>query len=510
MQHWAKCKLEETWEETERLMVENSSLEDQLADIRGKLRASMLSVGYIRQISAQAGEHQSVNSNYSFDGGSNFIENKLSSSLRKIQPQSNFRNSYSTSALDTLCDKNSNGNKGFNGERSCDGRFSRIWRGTRTELGRNVKSCTSVDSDSHDSIEIDEQLFDSLLSQDREITSSCYSFDNSSCTLDDGCDAVSGLYYPAPDINSLARQTLAESSIGDGSPSAPAAEALERIVLDDFDFDPLHSFSESDQNKTVNEKSKNKRDVSVTRRSFMSLFGDRNNDDFDDYVSSLHRLIKEKAAMTKTPIRRRENDIERATRLVQIQKEEVLTYEKIVAKAWDKCDENEKQSQEKQSKIKKEVDALQLLYAEMELRLNRHESSLQQARKDESSLKQRLVMIDQLCQENVRELDLEAQLSRCQRQYKACHEIATGTLSTLLADANCMCIPSLHEVDEGNVFGDITSIFGELANKEEELVKVLGTPNLLLHLGEFNLSEFSCWLGLLSKRDGGDKETMPL
>ena len=485
MQHRAKCNLEETWEVAERSRVENSSLDDRLEDIKRKLHAGILSVGYVRQISAHAGDQQRVESEDSFNGGSDFIEKRLSSSSRNLQPQSNFCENHSKSAPRTLCDKNGDG-EGFNGARNCSGRFIRRF-GSISELGRNVKSCTSVDSDSHGTIEIDEELFNSLLSQDMA-TSLCNSFNDSSCdTLDEGCDAINGVYYPALDINSLARQTLAGSSIGDDPSREQAVDAAERIVLDDFDFDPLHTLSETDQRKTVNEKPKKGRGGPVQRRTLMSLFGDRNDDVHvgDSVTASLRGQIKENATtVTKALVFERENDIEQMTTLVQTQKEDILAYEKLIAGSCDKCDENEKQSLEKQSKIQREVDALRLLYAEMELRLNRHEISLQRAEKHESSLKQLIVTIDQMRQENRRELNLEAYLSWCQHQYKASQEIAIGTLSTLLEDVNGMCIPSLREEDEGDVPGDIRARFEDLADKEEELVKVLCSPNLLLHANQ--------------------------
>jgi hypothetical protein len=447
MQHRAKCNLEKTWEVAEQTRAENSTLDDQLEDLKGKLRSCMLPVEFIRQISAQSEDQEKVDSEYSFKGRGDFIEKRRSSSSKKLHPRSNFRPNYGASAPRTSCDKSEDGDEDFNGvsnPRKCCSRY--IQRGSISE--------------------IDEELYNSLLSQDM-VTSMCNSCDDSYCdTLDESCDTVNGVYYPALDINS--------HSLGDDFSHTPAAEAVERIVLDDFDFDPLHTLSETDPTKG--------RDYPVGRRTLLSLFGERKDGiNVDDFVTASLRGQDNSNTETKTLICERENEFEQMTRLVQTQKEEILAYEKLIANLCDKCHGDEKLSLEKQSRIQREVEALQLLYAELELRLYRHKMSLRRAEKNESSLKQLKVAIDQMCLENKRALNLEARLSWCQHQYKASQEIATETLSALLNDVNGMCIPSLREEDEGDVPGEITARFQDLAVKEEELVKVLCSPDRALH-----------------------------
>ncbi len=57
--------------------------------------------------------------------------------------------------------------------------------------------------------------------------------------------------------------------------------------MDDFDFDPLHTLSKTDQCKTVNKKPKKGRDYPVRRRSLLSLFGERKDGiNVDDFVTA--------------------------------------------------------------------------------------------------------------------------------------------------------------------------------------------------------------------------------
>jgi hypothetical protein len=78
-----------------------------------------------------------------------------------------------------------------------------------------------------------------------------------------------------------------------------------------------------------------------------------------------------------------------------------------------------------------------------------------------------------MCQENGREMDLEADLSWCQHQHESSQDIAIETLSSILDDVDGMRIPSLRGEDESNVSGDIIARFDDLTDKEEELVKVI-------------------------------------
>ena len=494
VQHQAKCNLEKTWAVTERLRVENSHLDDQVADIRQNLaRVTMLSVGYVRQTSDQVDERRRAQSNCSLNSGGYLVKTKLCLSSWKMQPQSNFRRRHSLSAHNVP-----SGND--DGERSCGGRSSGRRRASLSELDRNVKLFSSGDSGevpiriragsfagqiqtrykpgSPGTMEIDKQLFSSLLGQAGEIDPSCYSFDDSSCDVsEDSSNAASGVYYPAPGIHSLSRNSLAGSSIGDDSFSSPTAKEVERIALDDFDFDPLHTLAETGPYK--NDKPKDRRGSFIRNRSFMNLFEDKHDDVVDDSITtSSHQKVEEKATMTNKVIRERENEIERATKSVQTQEEEILAYERFIAEAYDKYDESEMQMQEKQSKVQREVDAMQLIDSEIESKLNQLEASQQQAREQERALKHQIVMIDQMCQENGREMDLEAHLSWCQHQYEISQDIAIETLSSLLDDVDGMCIPSLRGEDESNVSGDIIARFDDLTDKEEELVNVLSAPDL--------------------------------
>ncbi len=201
MQHRAKCNLEKTWEVTEGMRVENSSLDDQLEDLKEKLRSGMLPVECMRQMPAQFEDQQKVESEYSFKGGGDFIEKRLSLSSKKLHPCSNFCPNYDASAPRTLSDKSEDGDKDFNGVNkplNCCSRYIR--RGSISEYRRNANLCNSVENGSHGSIEIDEELYNSLLSQDMVVASMCNSCDDSYCdTLDEGCDTVNGVYYPALD-----------------------------------------------------------------------------------------------------------------------------------------------------------------------------------------------------------------------------------------------------------------------------------------------------------------------
>ena len=496
MQHQAKCNLEKTWAVTERLRVENSHLDDQVADIRQNLaRVTMLSVGYVRQTSDQVNERRKAQSNCSLNSGGYLVKTKLCLSSWKMQPQSNYLRRHSLSAHNVLSGNASDDDEDHDGERSCGSRSSGRRRGSLSEFDRNVKSCSSGDSGevpiriragsfvdqiqtrykpgSTGTIEIDEQLFNSLLGQAGEIDPSCYSFDDSSCdVLKDRSNTVSGVYYPASGIHSLSRNSLAGSSIGDDSFSSPTTEKVERIALDDFDFDPLHTLAETGPYKK--EKPKDRRGSFIRNLSFMNLFEEKNNDVVDNSItSSLHQKVEENATMTNKLIRERENEIERATKSVQTQEEEILSYERFIAEAYDKCDESEMQMQEKQSKVQKEVDALQLMDSEIESKLNQLEASQQRAREQERALKHQIVMLDQMCQENGREMDLEAHLSWCQHQHETSQDIAIETLSSILDDVDGMRIPSLRGEDESNVSGDIIARFDDLTDKEEELVKVI-------------------------------------
>jgi hypothetical protein len=502
MQHQAKCNLEKTWAATEQSRVENSYLDKKVVDIE-----AMLSVEYAVRKSDRVDEQRRKNSNCSVNSGGYFMKTKLCTSSWKMQPQSNFRRNYSASALDALSGNDSDDDKEFSGERSCGGRSNGRRRGFPSNLGRDETSCSSVhsgkdpirirvgsfagqiqnrhNSDSYENIEIDEELFRSLLHQDGRGDPSSYSFDDSSFDVsDNSSDAVSEIFYPAPGMCSLSRHSLAGSSIGDNSFYAPTNQVLDRIALDDFDFDPLHTLAETDQYKSVIEKPKERRGSSIKR--FFNLFDGKNDNDVDGSItSSFHQQVRQRAAMTNKLIRERDNDIERAIRLVHTIDEEILMYERSMAEAYVKCDESETQLQAKQLNVEREVEALKLLDAEIELKLNQLEASQQLASEQECSLKHQLVMINQMSQEKRRELDLEAHLSWCQYQYKTSQENSIRTLSSLLEDVDGMIIPSLRGEHERNVASDIIARFDDLTDKEDELVQLLGTPNLSLRAMQY-------------------------